>query len=266
MSTQNALAKTLKALHKPGNPLILANVWDAITAKAVASLPETKALATASYAVALAAGVEDPELTLDTNIRAVEGIAKIAKQFNKPLTADFQDGYGNRLEEGVKKLIGLGVVGCNIEDYDGEKNGLWSVEEAVGRIERVLKVANDAGVPDFVVNARTDALVTGLSIDEAITRGKAYLNAGATSAFIWGGRARPGMRTEEVQKAAKELDGRLNVSMVRVRPGGLNVKELSEIGVSRISVGPQLMMRTVGSIAEEAKRMYAGEEVKESVV
>jgi 2-methylisocitrate lyase-like PEP mutase family enzyme len=263
MSHQNDLAKTLKALHKPGSPLVLANIWDAITAQAVASLPQTKALATASYAIALAAGVEDPKLTLDVNLHAIEGIARIAEQHNKPLTADFQDGYGDALEEGVKSLAKLGVVGCNLEDFDRERDGLYTVDEAVSRIKLVLQTAASLGVPDFVVNARTDALVTGLSIDEAIARGKAYLDAGATSAFIWGGRERatPGMRTEEVVQAAKELGWRLNVSLVRIRPGGLSVRELGEIGVCRISVGPQLMMRTVGAVGEEAERVYAGEAV-----
>ena len=63
------------------------------------ALPETTALATASYAVAAAAGLEDDDLTLEINLAAVKGIAKVAKQFNLPLTVDFQDGYGDKLEE-----------------------------------------------------------------------------------------------------------------------------------------------------------------------
>jgi 2-methylisocitrate lyase-like PEP mutase family enzyme len=53
MSSQ-MLAKTLKALHKPGNQLILANVDDTISAFAVASLDNSEALATGSFAVAVA--------------------------------------------------------------------------------------------------------------------------------------------------------------------------------------------------------------------
>ncbi|KAL1597819.1 hypothetical protein SLS60_008306 [Paraconiothyrium brasiliense] len=262
MGSQNDIAKIFKALHRPGDPIILTNVWDAISAKAVAALPETRALATASYAVAVAAGLEDPELTLEVNLRGAAAVAKIAKAFDKPLTVDFQDGYGEQLEEGVKTLLEIGAVGINLEDFSRERDALYDVGEAVERVKTVLRVAAEAGVPDFVVNARTDALVAGHPVEEAVKRGKAYLEAGATTAFIWGGREKGGTTRVEVEKEAKELGGRLNVSLVRVVPGGLTVDELREIGgvgVARISVGPQLMMRSVGAVAEEAGKILRGE-------
>lgn len=259
MSAQNAHAQTLKSLHKPGDPIILANVWDAISADAIAALPETKALATASFAVAAAAGLDDHDLTLEVNLRAVEAIAKVAKKHNKPLTVDFQDGFGDELESAIRRVVKLGAVGINLEDFGREIDGLYPVEVAQDRIRRVLKVAAEEGVPDFVINARTDALLTGLSIDDAIARGKAFLEAGAANVFIWGGRERGGTKREEVEKASRELGGRLNVSLIRIVPGGLTVQELSKIGVARISVGPQIMMRTVGAVAEEARKVLAGE-------
>lgn len=263
MPSQNDTALALKALHKPGNPLILTNVWDAISARTVASLPGTKALATASYAVAAAAGLADDDLTLDINLRAITAIAKVAKEFDKPLTVDFQDGFGTQLEEGMRAIIRAGAVGCNLEDLGREKGGLYDVAEAQERIRRVLKVAKEEGVPDFVVNARTDALFTGGNVDEAITRGKAYLEAGAANVFIWAGPSRKGWGREEVERAVKALDGRLNV-LLMMKAEGLSVKELSEIGgigVARISIGPQLMIRTSGRVGEEAERILSGEKV-----
>lgn len=262
MSSQNDIAKAFKALHKPGNPLIVTNVWDAITAKIVAELPKTKALATASFAIAAAAGLADDDLTLEVNLRAIAVIAKVAKQFNKPLTVDFQDGFGDQLEDGVRQVIKLGAVGINLEDFSRELNGLYPITEAQDRVRRVLKVAAEEGVPDFVVNARTDALFASADLAEAIARGKAYLEAGAANIFIWGGPMRKGWSREEVEQAAKALDGRLNVILVRLKADGLSVKELSEIGgigVARISVGPQLMLRTAGLIAEEASKILDGE-------
>ncbi|KAH7069032.1 PEP phosphonomutase-like protein [Paraphoma chrysanthemicola] len=260
-SAQNALAQSFKSLHQPGNPIILTNVWDAITANAVASLPTTKALATASYAIASAAGLADEDLTLEVNLRAVSAIAKVAQKHNLPLTVDFQDGFGAQLEEGVKKVIEAGAVGINLEDFSREKNGLYDIDEAVSRVRRVLSIASSLGVADFVVNARTDALFAGQRLDEAITRGKAYLAAGATTVFIWGGPTRKGWSREEVERAAKELGGKLNVILVRMRGDGLSVEELRKIGVARISVGPQLMMRTVGAVGEEARKILDGEGV-----
>lgn len=261
MSPQNDLALRLKALHNPGTPLILTNVWDSISASAIASLPQTHALATASYAIAAAAGLQDQDLDLDTNLRAVAGIAKAARAANKPLTVDFQDGFGAALEENVRKVVRLGAVGINLEDHGREVGGLYDVGVAAERVRRALRAAAEEGVPDFVVNARTDTLLAGGSLDEAIERGKAYLEAGATTVFIWGGRERGGMRTEEVVRAAKALGGRLNVSLVRVRPGGLSVAELREIGVARISVGPQVMMKAVEAVKAEAEKILRGEAV-----
>ena len=258
---QNDLAKTLKALHEPGNPLIVANVWDAISAKTVAQLPSTKALATASFAIAAAAGLDDKDLTLDVNIRAIRAIAGVAKEFNKPLTADLQDGFGDQLEEAIREVIRAGAVGINLEDFGrelGEKGDLYPVEVAQERIRRALKIANEEGVPDFVINARTDALLVGKDINEAIVRGKAYLEAGASNIFIWGGRERGGTTREEVEKASKALGGRLNVILVKIMPGGLKVGDLRKIGVARISVGPQLMLLTQAAVAKEATGISEG--------
>lgn len=261
MPTQNDMAKAFKALHRPGNPLILTNVWDAISAEAVACLPETKALATASAAIAQAAALADDDLTLDVNLRAISAVAKIAKQYNKPLTVDFQDGFGEQLEEGIRQVIRFGAVGINLEDLAREKDDLYTIEEAQDRIRRVMAVAQTEGVPDFVVNARTDSLFAGQGIDEAVARGRAYLDAGAANVFMWGGPARKGWGRAEVERATQAMDGRLNVILVRMKPDGLSIKELSEIGVARISVGPQLMRRTVGAITEEAKRILGGDGV-----
>jgi 2-methylisocitrate lyase-like PEP mutase family enzyme len=185
---------------------------------------------------------------LEVNLAAVKAIARLAYTANKPLTVGWQNGYGDILEEGVREVIGAGAVGINLEDY----GSLYTLPEAQDRIRRVLHVASLEGVPDFVINARTDALVVGLSIDEAITRAQAYLEAGVHNAFIWGGRERGGMTRGEVEKASRALRGRLNVSLVRDKTGGLSVDALRRIGVARISVGPQLMQRTSGAVAEEA--------------
>lgn len=263
MASQNDIAKTFKALHKPGDPIILTNVWDAISAKTVASLPEAKALATASYAVAQAAGVEDHDLDPETNLRAAKAVAKVAKAFNKPLTVDFQDGWGDKLEVEVRKIIQTGAVGINLEDFgrdlNGGKGGLYDIPVAQERIKKVMAIAKEEGVPDFVINARTDALLTGLEIKDAIERAQAYLDAGAHNTFIWGGRERGGTKRAEVEEASNALGGRLNVSLIRIVPGGLTVEELKQIGVARISVGPQLMLRSQPALGEEARKVLTGE-------
>jgi 2-methylisocitrate lyase-like PEP mutase family enzyme len=253
MSTET-LARTLKALHQPGNPLILANAYDILSARAVASLPSSKALATASYAVAAARGITDEDLDLDANLAAIPDIAAVATQFNKPLTVDIQDGYGDSLEKAITALIEYGVVGVNLEDCD--KNGkLYSIEEAVYRIKRTLVVAKHKRVPDFVVNARCDVLVQGGKLDEVLDRGKRYLAAGATTVFVWGGSSR-GVSSQEVQTMVKEFDGRLNV-LLSGKPDALTIPQIRELGVARISIGPTLQIKAMKTLAQEAEKLLS---------
>ncbi|KAH6911149.1 PEP phosphonomutase-like protein [Coprinopsis sp. MPI-PUGE-AT-0042] len=257
MPTQNDLAKTLQALHRPGHPLILTNVWDAISASAIASLPSTTALATASYALAAATNTPDESLTLAQNLAAISAIAPVAAAAGKPLTVDLQDGFGNQLEDAVRAVIRLGAVGANLEDYGREVNGLYDLPTAVERIRRALAVAAEEGVPDFVLNARSDAVFAGEGADDAIARGKAYLEAGAGSVFIWGGPERKGWGREDIKRACEVLGGKLNVMLV-LHGEGLNVAQIAELGVARISIGPQLMFKVKQFMAEEAGRILVG--------
>lgn len=248
MAHLNHIASQFKALHVPGKPIVLANVWDIPSAQTVASLSSCKAVASASWAVAKAAGTEDNDLTFEQNIEAARKIGKIAQQYNKPFTCDLQDGYRERLEEAVQQVIEAGAVGINLEDVNAVDGKQYSQEEAVSRIKRALAAAKKAGVDDFVVNARCDTLVKGGELDNVLQRGKAYLAAGATTVFVWG--AARGVRTEEVVRMVEAFGGRLNVSMKLV--DGLNVQELSEIGVARISIGPALLRMVLASISEKA--------------
>ncbi|KAF2436352.1 Phosphoenolpyruvate/pyruvate domain-containing protein [Tothia fuscella] len=245
-------ATHLRSLHQPGRPVVFANVWDALSARAVALLPECKALATASYGVANAHGLDDDNLDMETNLQTVREAAAVAARFKKPLSVDFQDGYGDQLEAGITELIKLGVVGINLEDYDRKQ--MMPIEHAVDRIKRVIDTAKQTGVPDFVVNARCDVLVQGGQLDEVISRGKQYLAAGATTVFIWGG-GKHGVRDEEVVKLVEAFDGRLSVSMKLA--GGLTAKELCKMGVSRISVGPQLQLVAMKALTESAQAMLS---------
>ncbi|KAB8576215.1 hypothetical protein FH972_025743 [Carpinus fangiana] len=254
MATPNDLATKLKSLHKPGAPIVFANVYDATTAAAVAALPSCRALATASFAIAQAAGLTDDDLDLATNLAGIRTVGRVARRHGLALTADLQDGYGEQLEDAIAQAIDAGAVGANIEDVDKGSQTLLAPGVAAERVERALRVAADKGVPDFVVNARCDALLKGGTLDEVIARGNLYLRAGATSVFVWGGGARPGISRDEVVKLSRAFEGRLNVSMMLPEGTGLGVDELAAIGVSRISVGPKLQGLAMQAYAREAEK------------
>lgn len=276
MTSTNDRAKQLKALHVPSQPLILPNVWDRASLYTLLSLNESgsapvKAVATASFAIAAALGVKDEDLSLEQNLDAVRQIAPICNVAGLPLTTDLQDGYGDLIAEVVTTAIEAGACGANIEDSipsagfgKGIAGCLYDQDEQVRRLKKALKAANDAGCPDFVLNARCDVFkldkFEGLDdetrMKAAISRGKAYLDAGATTVFYWGGPVR-GMRTSEVETLVKELKGRVAVLLWR-SPNGHSTAELAKIGVARISIGPTLYLFAMNTVKATAKRILEG--------
>lgn len=245
---RNDLAKKLRALHVPGDPILLTNVWDGGSAKAVISNPATKAVATASYAIAETTGVSDAELSLEDNLFGIRRVAKVVDKAGLPLTADMQDGYED-IAANIKSVIEAGAVGCNIEDENHATGQLRDFDDAVNRVKLVVAAAKEAGVPDFCLNARTDAIVYGGTVEEAIKRGNAFLEAGALTVFVWGGPSGRGLRDAEVKQLAEAFGGMLNVKM-NLRPGFLNAKELAGLGVARISVGPELWAKAMARFKE----------------
>ncbi|OOQ89990.1 carboxyphosphonoenolpyruvate phosphonomutase-like protein [Penicillium brasilianum] len=258
MTTQNDIAKHFRTLHNPQDPLILTNIYDASSASVIASLPTTRAIATASFAVAATLGVDDEDLTKAQNLSALKTIASTVRRINPtlPVTVDLQDGYGNdlpALAATIKEAIALGAVGCNIEDMDNAAGTLRPLDEAVARVRTVVEAAREAGCPDFALNARTDVLFQdGKTLEDALERGRAFLEAGAWTVFVWGGPGGRGVSREEVQVLVRELQGRVNVKM-NLREGFLGVEEIRELGVARVSLGPELWKCAMKAVKEQAE-------------
>ena len=114
--TQTEKYAAFAALHVPGDPLILYNIWDAGSAKAVAEAG-AKAIATGSASVAGAHGYADAE-TLPLEL-AIAGVERIVAAVELPVTVDFEGGYAVEPElvgRNVAMLAEAGAVGCNFED------------------------------------------------------------------------------------------------------------------------------------------------------
>lgn len=246
------MAQRLFTLHR-SPPLVLANAWDGASAQAIATAEGVQALASASFAVAVAQGLSDAELDLDTNLAAARVIGAIARRHDLPFTVDLQHGYGDRLEEAVKRAIeDCGAHGCNLEDLLADESGLLSSEEAYARIRRARRAATDAGVPSFVINARCNGLNLGLPLD--LARVKSYLDAGASVVFVW--RKGAGLTSDETaQLVAAVPPGRFRS---QARPGGLTVREMADLGVGRVSIGPGLLHESNALIARRVGDLLAG--------
>ena len=237
-------ATELLRLHEAPEILQLINVWDSISASVIADVPGTRALATASHSIAASFGYPDGEhLPLATMIEAV---GRIAAASELPVTADLEAGYGNPGET-IKKAIGVGIVGANIEDQ------MRPLPQAVAQMAQAAKAGAAEGI-DFVLNARTDAFLRagdrdpGEVLAAAIERGKAYLEVGASCIFV------PGKLGEATVKALVAGIGRGKVSVINV-PGSLTPARLQELGVARISYGPWIQRIALTAIADAAAEL-----------
>jgi 2-methylisocitrate lyase-like PEP mutase family enzyme len=244
MSLQ-AKASKLLDLHTAPELLKVVNVWDVVSAKVIADLDGTTALATASHSIASSYGYPDGEkIPVDLMIEAV---GRIAAATDLPVSADLEAGYGDPGET-VRKAIGVGIVGANLEDQ------MKPLSESVAAVEAVLKAGEAEGV-SFVLNARTDAFLKigdpKEALAAAIERGKAYLGAGAPVFFV------PGKLDEPTVTALVEALGRQKVTVIGV-PGTLPLVKLEELGVARVSYGPFAQRVALTALADFAIDVIGG--------
>jgi 2-methylisocitrate lyase-like PEP mutase family enzyme len=245
MTTQDK-ALTLKALHEAPEILRVVNVWDAVSAKVVADLPGTRAIATAGHSIAASLGYPDGGMSLDVALAAARTVVDAV---DLPVTADLDDGY-DQPGETVRRAIGLGVVGANVEDR------LRPFDESVARVRAITAAAEAEGVA-FQLNARTDALVRGgdrpveEKIADAVARGRAFLDEGAALVFV------PGAVDRSVVERLVEGLGRGRLSIIGL-PGALPAAEYEALGVARISYGPLTQRVALRALRDLATDLYDG--------
>jgi 2-methylisocitrate lyase-like PEP mutase family enzyme len=237
MTDLAARAGALRALHRPGTPLVLRNAWDAASAKALAG--DAPALATTSVGVAEALGFADGgHLPAE---EAFGALARIVAAVDVPVTADCEAGYGLAPADFVDRLLDAGAVGCNLEDTDHATRGLRDMAEQAGYLAAVKAAGRERGV-DVVLNARVDVHVRGGTLEDGLARARAYREAGADCVY-------PILCHEEdgiaayVQAAA--------IVNVHVHPSAPGLARLAELGVARASYGSSLF-----HAAMEAARRY----------
>jgi 2-methylisocitrate lyase-like PEP mutase family enzyme len=219
------------ALHEPGNPVILYNIWDVGSALAVVA-GGAKALATGSHPVADANGWPDGQnVPIDF---ALANAKRIVDSVEVPLTVDFESAYSADPEEGaanVARLKATGAVGCNFEDQVIGGEGLHRLDLQVKRIAAIRRAVGD----DFYINARTDLFLKTQTYDDALVdqvveRGKAFADAGASGFFV------PRLSDRgQIERIVREVPLPLNVIAF---PGAPEKQVWAEAGVARISHGP----------------------------
>lgn len=236
MSTYQDKASLFRALHKPGSPIILYNIWDAGSAQAVAK-SGAKAIATGSAPVAMAQGFSDGEqMPLDL---ALANIRRIIAAVDLPVTMDLEGGYGvetDAVAKTVSSAIATGIVGFNFEDQIVGGEGLHDINTQSSRIKSARNAADNNSVSPFI-NARTDIFLNAKPdthnesmLNDAIERANAYEQAGADGFFA------PGLADEKlIATLCEKINLPVNIiALPHVPPN----QKLGALGVARISYGP----------------------------
>lgn len=246
-------AATLLGLHHGPRPLLLPNAWDCETARLVeaAGFP---VIATSSSAVAASLGERDGDV-IHPDL-AFEAIRRISGSVSAPVTADIEAGYGLEATELVERLLGAGAVGCNLEDTDHRGPGpLVDPQAHAARIAAICGAAELLGVP-IVVNARVDVFIRAVGdpdarVSEALRRGRMYLAAGAACVFPIGVAGR-----HEISALVNGMGGPVNVMLA---PQGLSLRELSAVGVARISLARGLQRIAAASLTQALQALAEGD-------
>jgi 2-methylisocitrate lyase-like PEP mutase family enzyme len=248
MSTTSEKRAAFRRLHADGC-FVIPNPWDVGSARYLQQLG-FPALATTSAGFAWSQGAADGGVT---RAMALAHTAELAAATDVPLNADFENGFADAPEdvaESVRLCVETGVAGLSIEDYTGDMaRPLYDPDLAVARIAAARAAIDKAG-GDVLLTGRSEGLIRGRpDLDEAIRRLKAYAGAGADCLYV------PGISTREQIAAVVAAVAPKPVNLLIGTPIGLTVKDVTELGVRRISVGGSLARSAWGGFVRAAKEI-----------
>jgi len=254
---QSERAVTFANLHVKGNPLILFNIWDAGSARALEEMG-AKAIATGSWSVAAASGFGDGEkIPFDL---VIANIQRITSNTDLPVTLDMEGGYAveaDELRQNVMQVIEAGVIGINFEDQIVGGEGLHPIETQQARIAVIRQAADQAAIPLFI-NARSDVFLQAppaahndQQLAEVLARANAYAEAGATGFFA------PGLRNARmIEKLCAESPLPVNILALGDTP---SAKQMADLGVARISYGATPYRQMIAFLKEIGSKALAME-------
>lgn len=234
-------------------PLVLPNAWDAASARVIEAAG-APAIATTSAGISWSFGRTDGQKLRREEMLQV--IGNIVASVKVPVSADMESGYGNAsgkdVAETVQALISMGVAGVNIEDSPGhERQMLLAPEEQAERIRVARQAASSMG-SELFINGRTDVYLfqagdVKTRFSAAVERARLYRRAGADCVFV------PGViDTNTIAELVKAIEGPLNIMAM---PGAPSAKQLGELGVARVSVGPWIAQAALAATRRAAREL-----------
>src|SRR6266480_7170380 len=249
MPSQSDKAATLRALHRGPRAFVIANAWDAGSARALAALG-FPALATSSGAQAGVLGRRDGAVSRD---EALAHCGAIAAATDLPVSADLEKGFGDAPEaaaETIRLAAGVGLVGGSIEDATGDKNKpLYDIGHATERVAAAAQAARALAFP-FTLTARAENFLRGKpDLDDTIARLLAFEKAGADVLFA------PGLPDLAAVRAVCAAVSKPVNFMVGIRGKSFTVAELATAGVKRISLATSLYRAAMTAFLDAANEV-----------
>jgi 2-methylisocitrate lyase-like PEP mutase family enzyme len=238
-----------KRLHERPGAFVIANPWDAGTARILTSLG-FEALATTSAGLAFSLGRRDSSGSFSredilSNARA------IVEATHLPVSADLEDGFGRSPEACATTIIAssdVGLVGGSIEDATGDdRDPIFAFNHAV---ERVAAAAEATRGRSFVLTARAENYLWNRpDLDDTIRRLQAFAKAGADVLYA---SASPGI--DAIRSVCAAVAKPVNVVM-GLQGTAFTVADLEAAGVKRISVGGSFARAALGGFLRAAREV-----------
>jgi 2-methylisocitrate lyase-like PEP mutase family enzyme len=240
-----------RALHASGC-FMLPNPWDVGSARYLASLGFS-AIATTSSGFAWSTGRADNHVTRETMLAHLRAMVEAT---DLPLNADFENGFGEDpagVAESVKLAVATGVAGLSIEDSTGDPTApLFPLDVAVERV-KAARCAIDENGGDTLLIGRAENFIVGVpDLDDTLTRLKAYAAAGADCLYA------PGIQTREQIEAVVAAVAPKPVNVLIGATSDYTLKELTALGVRRVSVGGALARAAWGGFMLAAQSLAKG--------
>jgi 2-methylisocitrate lyase-like PEP mutase family enzyme len=232
--TQQERAQAFRALHDAPGGFVIANAWDAGSAKLLTALG-FKALATSSGAQAGILGRVDGKVNRDEALAHAKAIVDAT---SLPVSADLEKGFGDLPQDAartIKMAASIGLVGGSIEDASGDPaKPLYDPAHAADRIAAASQVAKSLAFP-FLLTARTENYLRGNpDLDDTIRRLQSFEAAGADVLMA------PGLPDLHAVRAVCEAVSKPVNFMAGIKGKSFTVPELAEAGVKRISLATSL--------------------------
>lgn len=241
---------TFRDMHVPGDPFILANAWDAGSAKMLVSMG-AQAIATSSAAYAFTVGLPDGgNVSRDDSLAHAQDLMAAV---DVPVSGDFEDGFGPAPEDCARtvQLAGeIGLAGICIEDTIGASERFYDFDLAVERVRAASSAARALG-KDFFFVARADGVMTrGYDMAEAIRRIQAFDAAGADGLYV---PLPPSF--DDLKRIVAATSKPVNV-LAAGPYAKFTTAQYAAAGVARISLGSALARVTHRAIHEAATAMF----------